>query len=970
MALLATPVGAQSRAASTPHIAKPSLKPVLSVAAAVGLRDDKSPVKVRPLFASDRREADRSAVDVVARTLVVRGAPRGFHVVRVPVPAEIAFDRSASYYVLTAGNAPILGRLEGTVAAGSGSRAVNLTVGVPNDARAGLSAVGSVVFASPGAPTVEVPIALDVAPSRRVELRVNEALRAVRPGERFALKYQIVNLGNALDTVAVRVALPQGWRADDGDGFSAIVPGASVHRTIMVSVPRDIGRGSLTLRLTAYAQGHAVANADAVVELVGADGRTSSTRDGATLRIGAAATRGPWQGTPVGATYSLSGHVSDDVQVSASAVTAPTAGSAAQMSLARSGLAQVPASVAIWTPSWRVAGGPVGGNLTDLTGTTVGGQGASLAITRKTWGASAIAARPTYGATRYGTNALFGQIAAQAGAMRLSTSVSSLRESLGPIGDPRRLDAVSTGIEIGSMLTSRAASEIAYRRFDGGSGLGASASMSLRSTNGTLDLRGTHAAGGSRAFARGTNEFSFSASRQLSSRLGLSASGWRLGDDAPGARALQSDGWSFAGSARLASATSLSLGGRRFGYATSAAAGRFGSADQSMFGVLQTRVGALNASFDGTFGVRSRSVTSGALENVSITDRASTSRYATTMSVNSRAGTIGVSGAVSDNGTGLGIPARQLEAGANLDQVPLLTLRFMRVVAGASASRVTSFVTPGKWLTTMRGTLGAQLPLGVNVSIEAERNPLYFVSVLGAERSQKWMYVARIERSIGLPRIGRGQRSEGVVFVDADGDGRRDIGEEGMAGLIVRRGGETGVTGRDGRYRFMSTSTEPVSLDVRSLPLGWISTPRTEVAGGDIALVALSSVDVYLRTEAVDSTRVTREDLGKVIVTARDSTGRTWVARSVSPGRATFEALPRGRYETAVDFSQTTEPLRVSDDTPAFSVGSGAVPAIHITVEPRPLRFPVAGRATPVLPTKAVGDGNKRAQSRQDRHPQ
>ena len=110
-------------------------------------------------------------------------------------------------------------------------------------------------------------------------------------------------------------------------------------------------------------------------------------------------------------------------------------------------------------------------------------------------------------------------------------------------------------------------------------------------------------------------------------------------------------------------------------------------------------------------------------------------------------------------------------------------------------------------------------------------------------------------------------------------------------------------------------------------------------------LLALSAVDVRLEIAPVDSTRVSRDDLAKVVVMARDSSGRTWVARAVSPSLARFDALPPGQYMVSADFSQSQEPLRIAGTAPAFVVSERAVPTLSLAVQPRPLRFPVARKS-------------------------
>ncbi len=945
-----------------------TLRPLAAGRVSVTPRAAAAALPTPPVLRRSAPEAGPPPVDIVTRPQVVRAAPKAFQVVSVAVPEELVAAGQIDYVVMPLGGTPVLGRRSGVIAAGGATRAISLTLGVPGNARAGMLRAASVIFFAAAAPTVEVPVVLDVSASRRVELTLEESLLAGRSGERITLRYRLINLGNAMDTITVRAGLPQGWRAEGGDGVTALAPGAVVQRTLSILLPRDMGGGSLPVRLTAYSHARALASVELLVELMGGSAMREVAGGGAVLRVGASAARGPWEGTPLGAIYQLNGHVTESIQVSALAVTAPTPGSASQMALARTGLAQVPASLAAWTSTWRAAAGPVGGTLTDLTGTSVGGQGLSFQITKPRWGANLIGTRPVSGPVRYGTTSLAGQVSARLGEARVIGSASSLRETLGPIGAPRTLDAVSAGLEMGSLLDRRVATELAYRRFDGGSGLGASASASVRGARGMFDVRAAHAAGGSQAFARGTNELSLQASRQLSRVVGVNASAWRLGDEAAASRSVQSSGWSLGATAQMASALSVNVGARAFDYTTRSLSGAFGSGDQSVYGAVQSKVGPFSASVDGTYGIRTRSVTVGDGSAAPIVDRAPASRYGSSMSASSRAGVLSVTGAVSQMVVTLGYPPRQYEMGASLEQVPLLTTRAVRLIAGAAATRVTSFVTPGAWITTTRGTLGAELPLGVAVSLDAERNPLYFVNTLTPAQARQWTYVARIERSMALRGLGGRRHASGVIFTDTDGDGARSASEQGLAGIVVRRGGASVVTDRNGRYRFDGASADVPTVDVRSLPLGMIAkVTRAGATGGDLAITALAAVDAILRVDAEDSLRVTVSDLAAAIVSATDTSGRVWVARVLSPGVVRFDALPPGRYRTAVDFSQAREPLAVKGTAPSFTVREGDAPSVQIVVHPRPLRFPSARPAGPSSVGAQAGEPQAPAPKIQER---
>ena len=83
--------------------------------------------------------------------------------------------------------------------------------------------------------------------------------------------------------------------------------------------------------------------------------------------------------------------------------------------------------------------------------------------------------------------------------------------------------------------------------------------------------------------------------------------------------------------------------------------------------------------------------------------------------------------------------------------------------------------------------------------------------------------LAPLGRASELPRWGRngqGTRyAEGVVFHDRNGNGRRDSGDPGVAGVCVSNGREVVQTDRDGRYR-IPVSDDTVLFVIK--PSGWM----------------------------------------------------------------------------------------------------------------------------------------------------
>jgi hypothetical protein len=86
--------------------------------------------------------------------------------------------------------------------------------------------------------------------------------------------------------------------------------------------------------------------------------------------------------------------------------------------------------------------------------------------------------------------------------------------------------------------------------------------------------------------------------------------------------------------------------------------------------------------------------------------------------------------------------------------------------------------------------------------------------------------------------------------------------------------------------------------------------------------------------------RVAPTELAKVVVMARDSAGRAWLARVVRPGWAAFDALPPGRYTMDLDVTGADEPLHAARELPVFRVSDGGEsPTMEIPLRARAIRI-------------------------------
>jgi len=242
-------------------------------------------------------------------------------------------------------------------------------------------------------------------------------------------------------------------------------------------------------------------------------------------------------------------------------------------------------------------------------------------------------------------------------------------------------------------------------------------------------------------------------------------------------------------------------------------------------------------------------------------------------------------------------------------------------------------------LTTSRLQVELALRQGLRIVGGWERGT--FRDATGATPS---IATLRLERTSILPRFGQ-RSATGIVFQDRNGNGVRDDGEPGIAGIVVRRGGESAVTDGSGSFRFTPGANGVVEIDPRSLPDGWLQSARTlggasgQRDGIALGVIPTSALDVVVLVAANPEGSATAVRVGVATLTLRDSSGRTWVARTGAVQRVTFDAIPKGRYTLTAELDGSSEPL-VVDPIPNVEVdGSPGRRQITVTVRMRPVRL-------------------------------
>lgn len=138
---------------------------------------------------------------------------------------------------------------------------------------------------------------------------------------------------------------------------------------------------------------------------------------------------------------------------------------------------------------------------------------------------------------------------------------------------------------------------------------------------------------------------------------------------------------------------------------------------------------------------------------------------------------------------------------------------------------------------------------------------------------RQWLLVAGVIAALGLPAIGSAHaadtaqsdaRFSGVVYLDADGNGERDPGESGVAGVKISNGRDVVLSDADGKYRIPVRPGDTVfavkpaghTFNDRAdgLPAFWqhyFPTGSPALQYGGIPVHASRTMDVAVRTADV-----------------------------------------------------------------------------------------------------------------------
>ena len=870
-----------------------------------------------------------------------RALPRSIQVFVVPVPALFRAGESVTYTVTPTGGATIIPPLQGVAEAAAGVRTVLVATSVPAAALAGERTIAEVQFMQ-GNLRLPVPLYLEVAQIQGATLRLPQQLFGARPGERIVIHYVLTNEGNGPDTLDVAAVVPPDWRSTETPRRYVLRSGEAVSGDATVLVPPVSVSGVYRVTLTASSRGLPVATADAVLQLLESPGARAL---GPTLVAGVATVLGDSGRTSPVVGFELQGPLTEGVQAFGRLVQAVDPGTTDPRGLSRVGYFAGAPFLTLAAPQWQATGGATGRSFSDVTGVSAYGHGASFNYTGDRWSVSGLAAEPATiaagGARGHLLGVRMGEQVWRPGA-EVHATLTDLED---PQLAPRQLQAIGFGAVSPPFSGVTVSGEIAARHYESGSGMGWLTEIKRQTRADFGQLRLVHAPGGSMAFAHARDELSAVASRGFGSRLSVGAGYWTSDDASPTFSRLHTLGWSLAPRYDLDGHTSLAVEARSNSFEASSAAGLLGNGETVVRVGVTAQHGTAFFSGAATFG--SASQTAGIPGGPTIVTAAGRQSFSAGGGVATDRGTLELNGSLEHNGAGIGF----------LTDAYVLGLRATRITLTNSARGpvLSAQVQRYGWfgdrppVTVARLGLTAPLPGNLALTVDVEHNP-FLSGLAGAAR---WIPVVKVERAVHLSLGALQPMAKGEVFEDRNANGVRDQGEPAIAGAVVRRGTETIVTDRSGRFRFYDKIAAPVRLDETSLPFGTIPNTgapaeRQPLKAIEIGVIPTLDVDVQLVRAADSSGRTTQADLAGVPVQAVDTAGNAWSVRSDNAGRAHFSALPPGRYRLDIDVTGLREPVRLRERPAGFTVEPGQpVPLITVPVYPRPLRlFEPGGRGS------------------------
>jgi hypothetical protein len=875
--------------------------------------------------------ASNAPAPVRAAAVVVSNATaRSFQVVSVPVPADFNAAWEVRYAIIDINGVRVLGAKEGVIApaTGNATRRATLLIGLQPTLTAGTHEVVMVRFVADDRLVMDVPVDVVVSRYDRVRLLTTTAPLIAEPGETVHLPTRVMNDGNSAVRTGLVVMAPPSWAPGVPRGDVTIAPFRAYDAPVTLRIPANAENGSYTVKIRVQRDGEADEERLVRVGIV-RPAEVSSSELHATLALTAGTSdRGATQATEL----AVSGSVAPGVVVAARGAFSSRHEGLLEAGLARAGAVVGIPNVAVTGAGWRMDVGQALSGFGPLAGVSASGRGAQFTATRGRFGLNAIAIVPEAMAGR--SLGVQGYVLSGRDTTRIAVSSFDERAT----NATRQLQAASLATQRTLPVLGQLSGGVAWRMWNGGSGLGWQAGLSQSGRLGRLEARFTDAPGGASAFASGRRQLLLSSEVTPLSWWKVGASVDRVQDTTAYAQWYESQVTSLRSGVRIAGGFDLRAEARDTRITTARAVddtAGFDGNQREAIGSIGWTVGTLRLSTDVSSGVVARRAGLGetvAPHSAVRVDASYAGRFgsiAAGVGYERNAlvgdGSAGRTMRVRVDGARVGIAGHDVQLSAESEQVP---------VFGRGAEQ------------SLRIAARTRLAGETYLLVSAERLPFS----VDPGRSP-WVFITRFERGMRIATPASFVR-HGVVFRDDDGNGLRGPDEPVVPGLIIGVGDERVRSDEAGRF-VLPPGGAPVlmasSLDIGLLAGTWNASRRT------IAVVPTSDVDVTLVS---GDTRVTQDLLAFARVVARNGAGHEYVARPLATGAARFDALPAGDYTLMVEGDRSPEPLRIADGSdPGLQVRSGHLTQVTLRVAGRPMRLRDGSNGILGAPKGGTGQG-------------
>jgi hypothetical protein len=213
----------------------------------------------------------------------------------------------------------------------------------------------------------------------------------------------------------------------------------------------------------------------------------------------------------------------------------------------------------------------------------------------------------------------------------------------------------------------------------------------------------------------------------------------------------------------------------------------------------------------------------------------------------------------------------------------------------------------------------------------------------GGSGDARWRLSVGIQQGLPLPLpLRRPAAASGVVFEDLNGNGRRDLDEPGLDGVMLRMGFERTVSRPDGSFEFRDAEPGAIEVDRRSLGDDFVPVSEFRVPPSGATEIGLYRAGGLRITAFLDANADGVCD-GNELPASAISISLTrhddpWVLQTGPDGVVSLSSLSPGMYVIRVD-SQTLPQRALPAEIQSVEIRGGETTEVHVPIPMRQISF-------------------------------